>query len=251
MEHKSPTASSPRVFVLLVDSLYRARKQTPACKFFLCGFHPHSEPILYCRNSPFSQSQAHGSTDEPNPHSKEYENPTLLLRLSPLGALKVACTSDGTIPIQKQLRRFINSFPSQTNYTSYGDRHSEEAWSYPSQKTNGKTNQARFTQSFSFPKKYIHIYSKSFHSEYIPSNIYLITFDENNTKLHYNSMFIFFEKKYIWSRIDPSILLLHLALPSNSESMSYGEHPSKDIVSLLTSLPRRPRKKLQEVSLQK
>jgi len=61
-------------------------------------------------------------------------------------------------------------------------------------KTNNKTIQTRSKQSFSFPKKYMHIYSKSFHSEYISSNAYLITSNESNAKLHYNSAFFFLRR---------------------------------------------------------
>ena len=40
----------------------------------------------------------------------------------------------------------------------------------------------------------MHIYFNSFHSKYIPSNLYLITFNDSNTKLHHNSMFIFLKR---------------------------------------------------------
>jgi len=81
---------------------------------------------------------------------------------------------------------------------------------------------------------------KSFHSEYIPSNTYLITSNKGNTKFHFTSVFTFCEKKYRWSRSDPSILPLRPATPPNSESISSGEHPSDSTTSLLHQCPKDP-----------
>ena len=95
-----------------------------------------------------------------------------------------------------------------------------------------------------FHFKEIHVFysKKSFHSEYIPLNTYLITSNKSNTEFNYTPAFIFFEKKYIWSRYGPFILPLRPATPPYSEDTSSQECPPKGTTSLLTPLSRDPRR---------
>ena len=109
-EHKCRT-DFPWAFVSLVVSLYRARNTNASLQALsVVSFTPTQAPTLL-QESPFSESQAHSSVGGPNPHSEAYENPSPLLRLSPLGALKVCRTSDKTTPFENNTTCL--SIPSQ------------------------------------------------------------------------------------------------------------------------------------------
>ena len=201
MKHKRRPASSncssayPTCVCTPDSFLYRARNinaswWTP----FVVGFTPTRSPYsatgIFPSQSPLFTAPLMGQTTRKQPWTQ-----LCCRNFSYLEAKSLQVPLMGLPPTWKR-HKPTNSLPRQTNHTDDKDQHSEEAWSYKFQKANGKTNQTRSKQIFSFQRSLYFFFLTIFPSWIHSFNTYLITSNKTNTKLYYTFVFRFFEKKY-------------------------------------------------------